>query len=148
MNQLILLVEDNEDDAFFMQRALRQAGIEHQLQIIPDGQQALDYLGGTGKYADRNAYPLPSIVFLDIKLPYKSGLEVLGWIRQQPDFEKLIVIVLTSSSEPIDLKRAYQLGANSFVVKPPTSEQLLELASAFKLWWLKQNKVVVDLPPA
>ncbi len=141
MNQLILLVEDNEDDAFFMQRALRQAGIEHQLQIAGDGQQALDYLGATGKYSDRSAYPLPSIVFLDIKLPYKSGLEVLAWIRQQPDFEKLIVIILTSSSEPVDLKRAYQLGANSFVVKPPTPEQLIELAAAFKLWWLKQNKV-------
>jgi CheY-like chemotaxis protein len=137
----ILLVEDNEDDAFFMKRALRDAGIANPVRIVEDGQQAIDYLRGGGEFTDRAQNPLPMIVFLDLKLPFKSGHEVLEWIRQQPQFAKLIVIVLTSSNEPVDLNRAYKNGANSYVVKPPTPEQLTELAKSFELWWLKQNTV-------
>lgn len=137
----ILLVEDNEDDAFFMRQAVKDADIVNPLVHVEDGQQAIDYLDGQGVYADRQKYPLPMVVFLDLKLPMKSGHEVLQWIRQQPQFKKLVVIVLTSSSEPVDLNRSYQLGANSFVVKPPTPKQLLDLAEAFKLWWLRQNRV-------
>ena len=138
---MILLVEDNEDDVFLMKRALREAGIQNPLQIVEDGQDAVDYLSGTGRYADGPPAAIPMVVFLDLKLPRKSGHEVLEWIRRQPRFEKLIVIVLTSSNEPVDLNRSYRLGANSFVVKPPTAKELLELAEAFKLWWLKQNQV-------
>ncbi|MEO5961289.1 MAG: response regulator [Opitutaceae bacterium] len=140
MNPTILLVEDNEDDAFFMRRALRDAGIENPVVHLEDGREAIDYLSGNGKYADRAAFPLPAIVFLDLKLPIKTGLQVLEWLRREPSLMKLIVIVLTSSNEPVDLKRAYQLGANSYVVKPLTGAQLLELAAAFKLWWLKINR--------
>lgn len=140
MNHTLLLVEDNEDDAFFMRRALKDAGVTTPVVHVEDGRQAIDYLSGSGSYAERGKFPLPSIVFLDLKLPFKTGLQVLEWIRQQPHFAKLIVIVLTSSSEPVDLKRAYQLGANSYVVKPPTTEQLLDLAKAFKLWWLTMNR--------
>jgi CheY-like chemotaxis protein len=140
--ETILLVEDNEDDAFFMKQALKDAEIQNPMQLVEDGQEAINYLAGTGKYADRAKYPLPMIVFLDLKLPFKSGHQVLEWIRAQPEFKKLIVIVLTSSNEPVDLNRSYQLGANSFVVKPPTAAQLLELAEAFKLWWLRQNRVI------
>lgn len=140
-SQTILLVEDNEDDAFFMKQALIDAEILNPLQHVEDGQQAIDYLAGTGIYADRGKYPLPMVVFLDLKLPIATGHEVLAWIRRQPQFEKLVVIVLTSSNEPVDLNKSYKLGANSFVVKPPTSQQLLELAEAFKLWWLRQNRV-------
>lgn len=137
----ILLVEDNEDDAFFMKQALKDAGIANPLQHVEDGKAAIEYLSGAAKYSDREKHPLPMVVFLDLKLPFKSGFEVLSWIRGQPSLEKLVVIVLTSSSETVDVNRAYQLGANSYVVKPPTATQLLELAEAFKLWWLKQNKV-------
>lgn len=140
-SQLILLVEDNEDDAFFMQRALRDAGIANPVRWLEDGQQAIEYLSGGGAFADRAANPLPMIVFLDLKLPYKSGHQVLEWIRQQPQFAKLIVIVLTSSNEPVDLNRAYRAGANSYVVKPPTPEELTQLARSFQLWWLQQNTV-------
>ncbi|CAM3059352.1 response regulator [Rariglobus hedericola] len=138
----ILLVEDNEDDVFLMKRALRAAGIENPLQIAEDGQAAIDYLSGTGAYADRTLNPLPMIVFLDLKLPYKSGHEVLDWIRQQPHFETLVVIILTSSNEQVDLERAYKSGANSFVVKPPTTVLLQKLADSFKLWWLNQNQTI------
>lgn len=137
----ILLVEDNEDDAFFMSQALKDAGITNPLKHVEDGQAAIDYLSGTGKYSNREESPLPMVAFLDLKMPMKGGHEVLAWIRAQPQFEKLVVIVLTSSNEERDLKRAYELGANSYVVKPPTAKQLLELAEAFKLWWLRQNRI-------
>ena len=140
-SKTILLVEDNEDDAFFMRQALLDAGIVNPLQHVEDGQQAIDYLSGNGVYAERLKFPFPMVVFLDLKLPLKTGHEVLAWIRSRPEFEELVVIVLTSSSETQDMKKSYKLGANSFVVKPPTSRQLLELAEAFKLWWLRQNRV-------
>jgi len=141
ISHTILLVEDNEDDAFFMKRALRDAGIQNPVKLVEDGRQAIEYLSGSGKFADRSLHPLPMIVFLDLKLPFKSGHDVLEWIRAQPQFAKLIIIVLTSSSEPIDLNRAYKAGANSYVVKPATADQLLETAKAFKLWWLDQNMI-------
>ena len=136
----ILLVEDNEDDVFLMKRALKGAKITNPLQVVEDGQQAVEYLSGGGKFENREKYPFPAIVFLDLKLPLKGGLEVLEWIRGQSMFENLVVLVLTSSNEPSDLKRAYSLGANSYLVKPPTAAQLLELAKAFKWYWLEFNR--------
>jgi CheY-like chemotaxis protein len=136
----ILLVEDNEDDVFLMNRALREAGVENPMQVVEDGQQAVDYLSGNGPFADRTAHPLPVIVFLDLKLPIMMGLEVLAWIRSNPAFADIVVVVLTSSNEPSDLKEAYRLGANSYVVKPPDAAQLLDMARAFKWYWLKFNK--------
>ncbi|HRE83711.1 MAG TPA: response regulator [Opitutaceae bacterium] len=146
MSSTILLVEDNEDDAFFMKRALRDAGIENPVQLAEHGQQAIDYLSGEGKFSVREKFPMPMIVFLDLKLPFKSGHEVLQWIRNQNAHEKLIVIVLSSSNEPVDLDLAYRNGANSYVVKPATTAQLLELAKSFKLWWLMQNKPSLASP--
>jgi CheY-like chemotaxis protein len=139
-NRILLLVEDNEDDVFLMQRALKGACVTNPLFVVEDGQQAVDYLGGTGKFADRDNYPLPSVVFLDLKLPFLSGHDVLAWIRRQRQLESLVVIVLTSSNEASDLSRCYSLGANSYLVKPPTPEQLEELAKAFKWYWLEYNQ--------
>lgn len=136
----ILLVEDNEDDVFLMQRALKAASITNPVRVVEDGQQAVEYLAGEGIYADRGLHPLPSIVFLDLKLPLRKGLDVLAWIRLQATFENLVVVVLTSSNEPSDLKEAYRLGANSYVVKPPTAVQLRELAKAFRWYWLEFNQ--------
>ncbi|HEX9454766.1 MAG TPA: response regulator [Candidatus Binatia bacterium] len=139
-NRALLLVEDNEDDVFLMKRALKEAHVSNQLYIVEDGQEALDYLAGTGKFTDRENYPLPALVFLDLKLPYISGHEVLAWIRGQKELESLVVIILTSSNEASDLSRCYSLGANSYLVKPPTPEQLEDLAKAFKLYWLEHNQ--------
>ena len=136
----LLLVEDNEDDVFLMKRALQGAHVINPLFVAEDGQEALDYLGGAGKFADRNSYPLPAVVFLDLKLPFVSGHDVLTWIRRQKELDSLVVIVLTSSNEASDLSRCYALGANSYVVKPPTPEQLEDLAKAFKWYWLKYNQ--------
>lgn len=140
MNHTILLVEDNEDDAFFMKQALKDAGVLNPVEQVEDGHQAIEYLSATGAFSSRTRAEPPMVVFLDLKLPYRSGHEVLQWIRQQTDLQKLVVIVLTSSNEQVDIKRSYQLGANSYVVKPPTVQQLLDLAEAFKLWWLRQNR--------
>ncbi len=127
----ILLVEDNEDDVFLMQHALAGAGVANPVRVVENGQEAIDYLAGAGEYQDRVRHPLPVIVFLDLKLPLVSGHEVLAWIRSQPARESLVVIVLTSSDEPSDVRRAYALGANSYLVKPLDARQLIELAKAF-----------------
>jgi CheY-like chemotaxis protein len=137
---VILLVEDSEDDVFLMKRALKLAGVVNPVYVISDGEQATLYLGGEGPYADRTKFPMPAVVFLDLKLPFRSGHEVLEWIRAQPTLESLVVVVLTSSDEPSDLRRAYSLGANSYLVKPLTPKQLTNLADAFNWSWLKYEK--------
>ena len=145
-NRAILLVEDNEDDVFLMKRALQSAGIVNPVIVLESGQVAMDYLGGAGKFADRDSYPLPAVVFIDLKLPLVFGQEVLAWVRRRREFESLVVIVLTSSNEANDLNRCYSLGANSYLVKPPTAEQLTARAKAFKWQWLEYAPS--DLNPA
>lgn len=140
MLRSILLAEDNEDDVFFMRHAFKGAGIYHPFQVVEDGHQAINYLSGAGKFSDREQFPIPSILLLDLKLPFKSGLEVLAWIREQPDLRKLLVIILSSSEQSSDINKAYHIGANSYLVKPATSEQLLDLAKAFKSYWLEHNR--------
>jgi CheY-like chemotaxis protein len=136
----ILLVEDNEHDVFFMKRAFKTAEISNTLQIVGDGQAAVDYLSGVGSYGNRHEFPLPCIILLDLKLPGKSGLDVLSWIRQQPELRSTIVIVLTTSREQNDIVTAYQLGANAFLVKPNDVLQLIELVKAIKRFWLEFNE--------
>jgi len=123
----ILVVEDTEDDVFFLKRALKSASIPNPVQVVEDGQKALDYLSGTGVYADRNLYPIPFLVLLDLKLPYVMGLDVLKWIRSQREFDRMIVAVLTSSQQDHDLTETTRLGGNFYFVKPPTPEKLSEL---------------------
>jgi len=122
----ILLVEDSEDDVFLMQRALTKANITYPLQIATDGEQALQYLRGEGRFIDRRQHPAPSLVFLDLKLPYVHGFEVLAWIRGHTSLAALPVVVLTSSPEERDREKALALGAKAYLVKPPTKEMILE----------------------
>jgi CheY-like chemotaxis protein len=126
----ILLVEDNEEDAFLLRRALRLANVECSLQVAEDGQQATEYLGGTGKYADRVAHPFPSLVLLDLKLPYVHGFEVLGWMSTQMACKDLRVIILTSSGEDSDRARAEQFGIRSYFTKPPTRDLVAAVVKA------------------
>jgi CheY-like chemotaxis protein len=123
----ILVVEDTEDDVFFLKRALKSASIPHPVQVVEDGQKALDYLSGAGIYADRETYPLPFLVLLDLKLPYVMGLDVLKWIRSHREFDSMIVAVLTSSQQDNDLTETTRLGGNFYFVKPPTPEKLSDL---------------------
>lgn len=138
--ETILLVEDEENDIFFMRRAVKQVGCEHLLQVVEDGQQAIDYIKGIGDFANRQRFPFPSLVLLDLKVPSVMGLEVLRWIRHESDSPALIVIILTSSKLRTDIDSAYRLGANSYLVKPPTPTKLLEVAEAVKNYWLKLNQ--------
>jgi len=121
----ILIVEDNEDDAYALKWAFKKAAVPNPLQVVTDGQKAIDYLSGMEPYSDRAMYPLPSTVFLDLKLPCVNGLEVLAWIRERKDLSFLHVGVLSGSDEARDHERANQLGALFYLVKPATPQQIL-----------------------
>jgi CheY-like chemotaxis protein len=114
--------------------------------VVYFDQDAVDYLAGAGGYQDRRKYPPPVIVFLDLKLPMMSGHEVLAWIRAQRQLESLLVVVLTSSNEPSDIRRSYSLGANSYLMKPLTARQLVDLAKAFNWSWMERTQPV-GTPP-
>jgi CheY-like chemotaxis protein len=114
----VLYVEDEVDDAFFMRRSFRRAGLEESLSVVEDGQAAIDYLSGRGVFAHRLKYPLPSLVLLDLNLPTVSGFQVLEWIRQQPEFRRLAVVIFSSSARAEDRLRARELGASDYVEKP------------------------------
>lgn len=140
----VLLVEDNPDDALLMQTAWKSAGIPNRLPLVEDGEQALAYLNGTGSYADREKYPFPVAVFLDLKLPRIDGLDVLTAIRSNPQLRHLHVDVLSASARNADVEKALALGANSYLVKPSLVEELVEMLSAWKT--LARFKMYV-LPP-
>lgn len=134
----ILVVEDIDDDVFFLKRALRHAEITNPVHVVIDGQQALDYLEGRGEYATREKYPLPFLILLDLKLPYVMGLDVLKWIRQKREFDSTWVAVLTSSEQDSDISSAYRLGCNAYLTKPPSREKLLEFMRNFGEEWAQR----------
>lgn len=140
----LLLVEDEKNDIFFFKRILTSEQITNPLHVAEDGQQAIDYLDGIAQFADRAQFPLPGLVLLDLKLPVKSGLQVLEWIRKQPRLETLLVIILSSSSEESDINAAYRLGANSFLVKPCGHNELRELVKMIRTYWLILNKAPLE----
>ena len=117
-NGVVLYVEDEESDAFFMQRAFKRAGLDCVLHIVSDGREAIDYLSGKGTYTDRGQHPIPTVVLLDLNLPLISGFKVLEWMRSQPDFRSLPVVIFSSSSDPEDRSKALKRGANELVEKP------------------------------
>ncbi len=137
----LLLVEDDPNDAFFMKTALEAVGVANPVRIIEDGRDALAYMSGGGRYSDRAEYPLPCLVLLDLKLPHVMGLEVLGWLRKRPEFASTIVIILTSSANPADIDAAYRLGANSYLVKPGSFDDLKVMARSIKDFWLMHNRL-------
>jgi two-component system response regulator len=137
--QTILQIEDREEDDFLLRYAFKNAGVENPVQVAVDGQEAIDYLDGNGKFADRAQFPFPALVLLDLQLPRVTGLEVLEWIRRQPALKTLVVIVLSSSIHEGDIRRAYELGANAFLVKPSSTETLADMSAALKHFWLAHN---------
>ncbi len=136
----LLLAEDDPNDVMLFRRAMEKSKMANPLQIAKDGEVAIAYLSGEGIYADRNLYPLPAIMLLDLKLPRKSGLEVLEWLREQPGINRLPVVVMTSSKESADVSRAYDLGANSYLVKPVSFDNLLEMVKVLGLYWFILNE--------
>jgi CheY-like chemotaxis protein len=136
----VLLVEDDENDILFVQRAFKQAGILNPIVVARDGDEAVAYLGGTGTFADREAHPLPVFALLDLKLPRRTGLEVLQWVKERSGVKRIPIVVLTSSKHDSDVNRAYELGANSYLVKPVSFQGLMDLVKTLQLYWLVLNE--------
>lgn len=138
----ILYAEDEEDDAYFLQRAFSEAGISQPLIVLPDGQQVIDYCSGRGQFSNRDEHPLPSLLLLDLNLPRKSGIEVIKWIRNESSVSTMPIIVLTSSLQDADIHRSYAQGANAYLVKPSKPGDLLVMTKTIKDFWLTQNRTV------
>lgn len=141
----ILLVDDDANDVLLLQRALHKAGVERPLVVLGDGEQAVAYLAGD---AER-----PELILLDLNMPRCSGFEVLEWLRAQPGLRRLVVVVLTASADPGDIARAYDLGANSYLVKPSSFRALVDVVHRIGVYWLDLNRhpeggVAVDAHPA
>ena len=136
----ILLVEDDSNDVLLIRRAFAKAAISNPVHTVEDGDAAVAYLAGEGTYADRGDHPLPGVVLLDLKLPRRSGLEVLAWVRQVPGLRRLPIVVLTSSRESSDVNRAYDLGANSYLVKPVAFDTLTDLVRILQGYWVGWNE--------
>jgi CheY-like chemotaxis protein len=135
----ILLIEDNGDDVALIRRAFKKCNIINPLQVLSDGDRVVDYLAGHGAYADRDRYPLPVLIVLDLKLPKKSGLEVLEWVRGASLIKRIPVVILTSSRESRDLNTAYDPGVNSYLVKPVNFDDLQKVVARLHVYWILTN---------
>jgi CheY-like chemotaxis protein len=136
----ILYAEDEETDVVLLQHVLTRAAIPNPLKIVKDGREAREYLAGEKPFSDRKEHPLPALVLLDLNLPYWSGFQVLEWIRQQPSLRRLPVVIFTSSSRPDDIARAYDAGANGYLVKPNALGELKSQVAALRNFWLRHNR--------
>lgn len=136
----LLLADDDTDEAFLVVRAFRDAGVVNPVAVVPDGEAAIRYLEGRGEYEDRLAHPWPALLMLDQKLPGRSGLEVLEWIRNRSSSPTLPVLVLSASTYDSDIQAAYLVGANAYLVKPATYEETVAMARAVHAFWLTFNR--------
>jgi CheY-like chemotaxis protein len=146
-HSVILLAEDNDDDAFFIERAFRKARLANPIKRVTDGVEAINYLEGEGDYANRDQFPFPFFLLLDLKMPKMDGFGVLKWIRENPRLNHLLVVVLTgqkvdSIAHQYLVEKAYELGANSFLHKTPNFDDMVQLAATLGGYWL-----LVNIPP-
>ena len=132
----VLLVEDDSNDVFLFQRALGSCERQHSLQVVHDGEEAIAYLQGSGKYADRQTYPLPSLTILDLKLPRKSGLEVLEWLMKDQTLKRIPTVILSSAMQQKEINLAYDLGVNAYLVKPVGFSALQHLVNRTTEYWM------------
>jgi len=138
--KMIMVVEDNPDDEELTLRALRQAKIANEIVVTRDGNEALEFVFGTGQYAGRDLDRMPAVILLDLKLPKLNGLEVLKRLRSDPRTKLIPVVVLTSSSEDEDMLRSYQVGANSYVRKPVEFASFANAVSQLGMYWMLLNE--------
>jgi len=136
----VLLAEDDFDDVLLTQIAFEKARLANPLQIVRDGEEAISYLDGKGKYSNRLLYPFPILLLLDLKMPKFNGFQVLAWLKAQPHLRALPVAVMTSSDQDPDVTRAYKLGADSYLIKPPNAEALLALVQRLHAYWMIVNE--------
>ena len=136
----VLLVDDNPDDVLLMRRAFRATSITAPLVVVNGGEAAITYLSGAEPYSDRTAHPLPLLMLLDLKMPRVSGFDVLRWLRAQAALKRLPVVVMTSSSQEEDVNKAYDLGVNSYIVKPSGLKEIAEVAAQIDAYWLRLNQ--------
>lgn len=122
-----------------MRRALDKASVTHPMNVVCDGEEVIDYLRGHGQFADRKAYPLPAVLLLDLNMPKKTGFEVLEWIRSQSTLKRLPVVILSTSNQDHDVRKAYDMGANSYLTKPSNFAQLVEMVKMVEANWLNIN---------
>src|SRR6266403_440716 len=146
-DQIILLAEDDSNDVLLIQRAFQKAGLRNILKVARDGEQAINYLSGKGIYSNREQYPLPFLLLLDLKMPGTDGFEVLEWLRSEPELKRLLVVVLTSSNLQADVDHAYELGANSYLVKPVSFDEMLHLVQRFEIYWSEINRTPTTSGP-
>ena len=132
----VLLAEDNEDDALLTQIAFKKARLANPLQVVKDGVEVIAYLKGEGRFSDRVRYPFPMLLLLDLRMPKVNGFEVLSWLQRHREINHLPIAVMTSSVDEPDIDRAYKLGADSYLIKPPNAEALLALVQRLKAYWL------------
>jgi DNA-binding response OmpR family regulator len=148
MNEnLILHIEDDQNDVRLLQNAFERAGIRNPVFVLKDGRQAIDYLAGFGAYADREKFPIPHLVLLDLTLPFVRGSLVLEWVRHQRALDPLKIVVITGSDCPSDIYTAYLLGTTSYIVKPFSLAELVRVATDLNKWLLKEHENVL-LGPA
>ena len=140
LDKLILLVEDNPDDEILTLRALKKANVANRIEVVRDGAEALDFVFGAGNYAGRDTNDMPQLILLDLKLPKVSGLQVLERIRSDERTKRIPVVILTSSTEEIDIKSGYDLHVNSFVSKPVNFQEFSDVVQRLGLYWLLVNQ--------
>ena len=136
MNRGVLLAEDDPNDVLLLQLAFKEVQIHNSLRAVGDGQEAIDYLSGTGPFADRIRHPFPALVILDLKMPRKTGIDVLEWLAREEALRCLPTIMLSSSGHPGDVEKAYRLGVNAFVTKSSGTSERREFARMIKSFWL------------
>lgn len=134
LDPIVLLVDDSPNDVLLMRTVFERAGFVQPLRFARDGVEAIAYLRGDGAYRDRKQFPLPTVMLLDLNMPRKNGFEVLEWLRQQPTLRRLRVYVLSASSRAEDIQRVYDLGANSYLVKPGNLDGLMHMAKCLVAW--------------
>jgi CheY-like chemotaxis protein len=131
----VLLVEDDLSDIFLVKRAFKKAQVPNPLQVVTDGEEAIDYLRGAGKYADRANYPMPKLIVMDIKMPRRTGFEVLEWVKGNPLLRRIPIIIVSGSDNPADINRAYESGVNAYMVKPVDFHKVEHLFGAITQYW-------------